>query len=54
MLQNLESESLLVYDLWPYKQINKQLTCTELRSRYSDADFFVDRFHYFTLKIIIF
>ena len=50
---NLESGSLLVYDLRPYKQINKQLTYTNLRSRYSDADSFINRFHYFTLKIII-
>ena len=39
--------------LWPYKQFNKQLTCTNLRSRYGDADFCIDRFHYFTLKTII-
>ena len=52
-VQNLESGSLLVYDLWPYKRINKQLTCTNLKSRYGDADFFIDRFYYFTLKIII-
>ena len=25
-MQNLESGSLLLYNLWPYKQINKQLT----------------------------
>ena len=52
-VQNLESGSLLVYDLWPYKQVNKKLTCMDLSSRYGDADFFIDRFYYFILKIII-
>ena len=43
-VQNLKSGSLLVY---------KKLTCTNLSSRYGNADFFIDKFQYFILKIII-